>query len=181
MRIFHFTSGALLAGAAGCSAGAGGAAVQVPTVTVALPAATSLAVTPVPPPAPAIDDYVGRYRISGTRTSDECGNVYLAAHHIQVTPSKELRADVVNRTYTAHAGDTVLSAEGDFDVQTPCGQLHEQWTLARTEDGLAGELVSEWPTPPDCAKTCRVVFAIHAQRVGDRDESQDVPDPHAAP
>src|SRR5450755_1589792 len=97
MRIFHFTSGALLGAAAGCSAGAGGAAVQVPTVTVALPVATSLAVTPVPPPASAIDDYVGRYRISGTPTSDECGNVYLAARHIQVTSSNELRADVVNR------------------------------------------------------------------------------------
>ena len=181
MKILRFAAGALPWAAAGCSAGAGGAAVQVPTVTVALPVATSLAATPVPPPAPAIDDYVGRYRISGTATSDECGDVYLAAHHIQVTSSNELRADVVNRTYSAHAGSTVLSAEGDFDVQTACGKLHEQWTLSRTEEGLEGELVSEWPTPPDCAKTCRVVFAIHAQRVGDRDESPDAPDPGAAP
>jgi hypothetical protein len=179
MRTLCLVAGALLV-EAGCRGEAGGAAVQAPTTTVVLPVASSQVPprSPASPPVTAIHDYVGRYRISGTARSDECGNVFLAAHHIEVTSSEELRADVVNRTYRAHVAGATLVAEGDFDAQAACGQLHEQWTFTRTEGGLEGELVSEWPTPPDCARTCRVVFEIHALRLADRDESHDEePDP----
>jgi hypothetical protein len=147
-------------------------AVEAPIV-----AGNSVLVTtcPPPPPGPAplppaatddIDVYVGRYRLQGSPKTDTCGgNIVLAARHIVVAPSHELTADVVERTYAAGAIAGALGAEGAFEAST-CegGKLHERWALARAGRDLEGVLVSEWPVPGDCTRTCRVVFQIRAIR-----------------
>jgi hypothetical protein len=165
-----------LAAAAACARGSGGSLVPAPT-TITLPVATSLAVaSAVPSQSPmdvrvdvrarAIEPYIGVYRIMGTEQSNECGNVYLAARTLRVTSEDELHADVVNRTYRAHADGGALTAEGDFDPANGCtSQLHERWTFTRTEAGMDGELVSVWPIAPGCTRRCSVLFAIHAERV----------------
>jgi hypothetical protein len=107
---------------------------------------------------------VGRYRLEGSKATDTCGGIIeLAARNIAITPH-ELHADVVTRTYAATATSGTLTAEGTFEAST-CrgGKLHERWALARTHvDDLEGVLVSEWPIPGDCARTCFVVFLVRA-------------------
>jgi hypothetical protein len=100
--------------------------------------------------------------------SDTCGGqIVLAARSIAVTPSGELFADVVDRTYAAAATSGTLVAEGDFPAST-CrdGTLHERWAFARAGTGgdLQGVLVSEWPVPGACSRSCSVVIHLLAVR-----------------
>jgi len=138
-------------------------------VNVTLPAAASCPPS-APPPAPPdpIAAYADTFGITGNAESDTCGSLglYLAAQKIAVSPSHELFADVVNRTYDARATPAGLTAAGDFAApECPGEKLHETWAFAPAGNAMEGVLVSEWPVAPECVKTCRVVFAIHATRM----------------
>jgi hypothetical protein len=159
---------AAIAIAAVAACGQGAPPVQAPMATgstVSLPADAQA--PPVAPREPvSLASVAGQYSITGSMRSDTCGGaVYLAANAIEVVSSGLLRANVVNRQYDAVVDGDRLVADGSFPARTGCdGDLVEHWTFDKSPEGLDGELTSEWPLPPRCAR-CRVVFAIHASRV----------------
>lgn len=121
-----------------------------------------------PPPPPSLAPWAGRYQLSGQTVEDGCGGeIVLRAAAIEVdAAARALRADIVERDYTATVEDDHLVATGRFDVTNGCPEstVFERWDLARAGDGaLEGELRSTWLIWPSCMRVCTVRFAVRAE------------------